>query len=492
MRWFWLTIWIALPALHGQQAQVGAFANIRPGTSMKADVDLNLGEALRKIDDNVYEYAAPRSTADTARVVATFFADSRQVSRLDVYLKAPLDPELLRSQFGTRVMVRQREAGGSEELYYPKINALILGAKDAPASVVAIGYLSPRLMADVFVERAQKLRNEKQYNDAQTEADKAVVVDPDYARGYLEQAECWNDLKNDSEAIVSLIAAANAKYNSRYRALAHARLGELYWRSRNWSDKSQVEFQQAVSLAPELDQIHLQYGEFLQAQKQIDQAQAEFATAVRLNARNIQAHNLLGALHYGRSEYALALPHYAVVSTWAETPASTNTDAAKAEWDYRYAVCLGHEHKDTEGIEVLRKAVRRNPQMIAAWYQLGNEYRTTKDFEKALDSYRSGLKVSLQDFSLNQALGETLLDSGQTELARRQVEQTLRLRPDDATQRFDMARCWGALGKKKQSIYWIQQAVSAGFKDRARLTNDRFLAPLQKDGDFKKLLQQIS
>jgi hypothetical protein len=72
------------------------------------------------------------------------------------------------------------------------------------------------------------------------------------------------------------------------------------------------------------------------------------------------------------------------------------------------------------------------------------------------------------------------------------MEQTLRLQPNDPTQRFDMARCWAALGKKKQAIYWIQQAVSAGFRDRARLTGDRFLAPLQKDGEFKKILQQVS
>ena len=371
---------------------------------MKAEVDLSLGEALRKMDENVYEYAAPRNMADTARVVATFFADSRQVSRLDVYVKSPLDPELLRPQFGTRVMVREREAGASEELYYPKLNALILAKKGVSATVIAISYLSPRFMADLFAERARTLRSEKHFDEAQTEADKAVLVDPDYARGYVEQGDTWAELKNENEAVVSFIAGGNAKYDARYRALAHTRLGVLYWRTRNWVDKAPVEFQQSINLAPDLDEAHLHYGEFLWAQKQADQAVAELTTAVRLNSRNLQAHNVLGEIFYSRSDFAQALPHYAAVSAWGETTASTNPDTAKAEWLYRYGICLDQQRKGPEAIEALRKAVQRNPQMVVAWYQLGQEYQAAKDFEKALDSFRSGLKANPRDLPVSRSV----------------------------------------------------------------------------------------
>ena len=490
-RWFCLFGWTALWALQGQQAQVGTFANIRPGASMKAEVDLSLGEPVRKLEDNVYEYAAPRAMADTARVVASFFPDSRQVSRLDVYVKVPLDPELLRSQFGTRVLSRSRDGGQTEELYYPKLNALILDASRAAAPVTAISYLSPRLMADVFAARAQKLRSEKRFDEAQTEADKAVLVDPDYALGYLQQGDAWLDAKNENEAIVSFIAAAKARYSARYKAAAHTRLGIIYSR-RKWADKAAVEFQQAVAVAPDLDEAHGRYGEFLREQKQPDQAAAELSTAVRLNSGNIRAHNELAALYYARSQFVQALPHSAVVSRWAETPASTNSDASKAEWHYRYGVCLSRQKQSVEAIEVLRKAVQRNPRMIAAWLQLAQEQAAARDFPKALESLQSGLQTNPQDLQLNRALGSTLLESGQADAARRQMEATLRLQPNDPAQRFDLGRCWAALGKKKQALHWIQEAVSAGFKDRARLTSDRFLAPLQKDGDFKKILQQVS
>ena len=47
-------------------------------------------------------------------------------------------------------------------------------------------------------------------------------------------------------------------------------------------------------------------------------------------------------------------------------------------------------------------------------------------------------------------------------------------------------------GHEDGAIRWIQQAVSGGFKDRSRLVRDHFLAPLQNNGDFKKILQQVS
>jgi len=481
--------------VHGQ-SQVGIFASIRPGISTKAEVDLNLGDPLRKLEENIYVYPPPRSTADSDHIVVQFFGDTRQVARVDVYLKAPLDPEVLRAQFGTRVMMHDREASEVEELYYPKLNGLIFAGRTAASGaqtrVTAIAYMSPRLMADLFVERSQSLRRENRLGEAQTEADKAVLVDADYARGYLEQAECWIGLKNENEAMVSFIAATKAKYNALSLAAAHVRLGELYWRSRNWGDKALVEFQQAIALEPDSDNAHLRYAQYLRGQNQPDQAVAEFSAAIRLNSGNLDAHHDLADLHYARSEFSKAEIHYGALSTWAETPASRSADSAKAEWHYRFGVCLSKDKKANDAVAAYQKALKRNPQFAPAWLGLGNEYQAMRDWDKALDSYRSGLKASPKDFPLSQALGNTLLEKGPPASARGQIEQALQMKPDDAQQRFYMARCWAALGKKNEAVRWIRQAVAAGFQDRARLTGDRFLAPLQKDGEFKKILQQIS
>jgi tetratricopeptide (TPR) repeat protein len=487
-----LAVCLAAAAARGAESQVGVYANIRPGKSLKAEVDLHLGEPLRKLDDYVYEYASPRGVPDTERIVAAFFPDTREVSRLDIYLKTSADAELLRSEFGTRVMARDREDGQFEELFFPKLHAVIFADGRNPVAVKAIGYISPRLMADYFADRVPGLLRDQHHEEAQTEADKAVLVDPEYARGYIEQSECWISRKNYNEAIVSLIAGTKAERSPKYQAAAHARLGALYWREKNWADKARPEFLKALALAANLDEAHFLYGEFLQAQKQKQEALAEFTAAVQLNPRNVSARTALAAAHYSESEYAKALPHYAELSAWVESgEAAAWRDESKADIHFRYGNCLRRTNKLPEAVEAYRQALDRSPRMVAGWHHLGFTYHTAGDFAKAIENYRKGLELDPKHGGLTHSLAIALLESGQPEEARQQMELVLRLIPNDASPRFTMARCWGALGKKKQTIYWIQEAVAAGYKDRTRLTSDRFLAKVQKDGDFKKILQGI-
>ena len=56
---------------------------------------------------------------------------------------------------------------------------------------------------------------------------------------------------------------------------------------------------------------------------------------------------------------------------------------------------------------------------------------------------------------------------------------------------YDLARCWGGLGKRSQALDWVRKAIAAGFRDRKALTSDPRLAALQKDAEFKKLLEQV-
>lgn len=480
---------LAASALSGQ-SQVDVYFNIHPGVSNKAEVDLGLGEPLRKLADHVYEYAPPPSVTDTRSVVVHFFPDTRQVARLDVYLKTPMDPELVRSQFGTRVMVRDRDNGEVEELFYPKLHALLLSGRAAPARATAVGYLSARLLADIYVERSQNWMRDGRLDEAQTEADKAVVIAPDYALGYVAQGAYLAEQRNFEEAMVRYLAATNAKSSQRAKGLAHARLGEIYWRQKAQPDKAQGEFLKATTVAPDLDEAHYRYAQYLTAQKRGDEAAAELAKTVELNAQHTVARSELAALLFARGDTAGALPHYAALAQTLESSAGAN-DAAKARVYFAYGACLAKAGKSQAAIEAFSQAVQKDPSLSAGYNSLGLEHQRAGNPDRAVDSFRAGLKVDPRNLPLNQNLGNALLEAGRLQEARAQAETALNLKPDDALQRFHLARCWGALSKKKQALSWAKQAVAAGFRDKARLTGDRHLALLQKDGDFKKMLAQM-
>jgi tetratricopeptide (TPR) repeat protein len=347
-------------------------------------------------------------------------------------------------------------------------------------------------MADVFVERFNDMIREKRYDDAQTEADKAVLLDPDYARGYVAQGIYYQSQKNTEEAIVRYIAGAGARYSSRARAAAHARLGALYWGDKMLSDKAEAEFKKALSLAPDLDEAHYLYGSFLEAQKRMDEAMAQMSTTVELNASHISARSALAQALYQKEDYRRALPHYEVLSRWvAAGNASNLTDKSKAEVHFRYGYCLAAKGDSRAAIEAYSRAIEKDAKFVLAFNNRGREHQRLREFDKAMENYREGLKVDPKDRLLNQNLGVALLESGRPEEARRQLELTRGLSPTNTSVQFDLARCWAALGKKKQALMSLQQAVASGYNDRSRLTSDRYLAVLQKEGDFKKLLLEM-
>jgi tetratricopeptide (TPR) repeat protein len=475
---------------------VPAFLNVIPGITTKAEVDLSFGEPLRKVkpDAELYEYAPTAEANIFERLVITYFADTKQVARLDAYFKSPHSGDSIRSdmQMGRRVLTRDRSDGGVEEFYYPKFNGLLFSSKTSGAPAVAVSYFSPRYLADIYVSRCSELLRTKQYSEASDEADKAVVVDPDYARGYLAQGWSYQSQKNYDEAIVRFLAASNAKYPPHSKGEAHTWLGLMYWNPKNLAEKAQEEFQRGVSTAPDYYYTHYQYGRFLRAQKQQDRALAELARAVELNPRYVDARLELASLFYEKKDYANAAPHYEWLSRWAESEAAVDRDDNfKSQVHFNYAYSLAETGKNDRAIEIYQVALKRNPKYVGALNNLGVLYQTLKDYPKAEEYYRAGLRFEPKDFLLNRNLGRVLLVRGQFEEARQQSESTLNLKPEDVWTMIDVAHAWASLGKKKQAMSWIEKAVAAGFRDKNQLTTDRYFESIRNQGDFKKLVAQL-
>jgi tetratricopeptide (TPR) repeat protein len=482
----------ALPA--AASAQSSRIFDILPGASTKAETDLILGEPLKKLktDSFVYQYAPPTANRDAEKVIVTYFADTKQVSRIDIYMKTPMAAEGLRDELGHRVLQRDREDGNSEEIYYPKLMALVLAGKAQGASVIATSFLSARYLADIYIDRCSaKLRN-NEYSDAHDEADKAVLVDPNYARGYLAQGRSFHAQKNYEEAIVRFTAAVGAKYSPISKADAHLWLGYTYWKQKNLLDKAREEYQNAVATAPEQASPHFEFSRFLRAQKQLDRAAAELLRAVELNPDNAEMRLDAVSLFNERKDYPAAIPHYEWLSRWLETDAASDRDQdfkSRLLFEFGYALAGAGQHE--KAIQAYERALQRNPNNLTAHNNLGFEYEKRGDPAKAEEQYRIGLKLDPSYLLLNQNLVRLLLATNRPEEARLQAEKALALKSGDTSTMVLIARAWAAQGKKKQALNWIEKAAAAGFKNAAALTDDSSFASLRENGDFKKLIAQM-
>jgi tetratricopeptide (TPR) repeat protein len=479
-----------LPTAALAATQVPVYFDIQPGRSTKAEVDLNLGEPRARIEEGTYEYAPPRGVTDTAKVVVSYFPDTRQVVRIDVYLTTPLPADVLRAQFGTRVMVRDRKGGGQEEIYYPKLHALVFSSKAPDAPVDAIGYLSSRLVHGMYVERAREHLQEKRYDEAMTDADKALVIDADYAGAYVAQGDILWERKNVDEAIVRYIAGTNARYSARSKGQAYSRLGEVYAYEKKWLDKAEAAHQEAIRIAPDLDEAHQEYGRFLRVQKRDDEALPRFLRALELNSDNRRSLFSLSGLYWDRNECAKALPHLEVLNPWAGS--SSDVDwSFKREVHHRYGYCMGEAGETEKALDAFKKLLEREPKNSDAWFRLGVYTQKAGRFEEAVEHHRRSEALKPDDFWNNRYLTRALSGAGRHEEALRQAERNLSLQPNDSPRMVEMARCYALMGKKGKANDWFEKAVEAGYNNRQAILSDPGFASLQDSRSFKSLVKRM-
>lgn len=475
------------------------YYDIQPGVSTRAQVELRHGEPRGRVtpDALIYEYAPPRGDADSERVVITFDPDTQKVMRVDAYLKTLLPGSAFREKFGTRIAARQRADGSHEEFFYPQLQALIYGesSEDVPESdapVVAVSFISPRTLAAVFVRRFDEALERKAYEEARTEADKTVAVDPAGGEGYNLQGRLFAALGESEEALVRFTAAANsAGSGGQYdRYMAHLLMADLYTNQLKDMERAGGAYISAVAAAPltARAEARLKYARFLKSQGMKEESMAELhkAADADLNS-NAEARRTLAETYWDQGDYAVALPQYEALSRLAD---AAPDKAGNSAVYYRYGVALKRAGKTAEAIDAYEKAHKADPKQIATLTELAVLYREEgREPEKVVTLYREALALNKDDVAANRGLTEALFDAGRTDEARQQAQATLTLEPDDAATMFTLARCYAAQKDKKSALLWLQRAVDAGFADREALMADPSLELIREDRGFKRLLQ---
>jgi tetratricopeptide (TPR) repeat protein len=471
-------------------------AGVRSGVSTHAEIDVKWGEPTKKSGEQTFEYAPPPGLPGAQRMVVTYFDDTLQAARIDVYLTDPPPADTVRTDttLGSRTMARQSPRGDQEELYVNSLRGLILSSAAPDAKVTALSYLSPRWFSDLYADRFHEYMRDKRYADARVEADKAVAVDPDYARGYLLQGEYYQSQKNDDEAIVRFIAAAGAKDSPVYLASAHIFLIAEYG-AKNFADKAQAELDKALRGAQNPAQkagAHLAYANVLRDQKRDADALKEWNAALEIDPNSSAARIALADYYWDKRDYRAALPHYQALARALEN--ARNTDETlqtnRAKIYFRAAYCSADSGDKDQAIPLYQKAIAIEPKYAAAFNNLGNIYRDTGRLNDALNLYQTGLAVAPDYSFLLNGYSWALVMAGKFEEARLPAEHELSLNSKDVSAMFNMARAWAAQGKKKEALEWLQKAATAGFRNR-NLVADKVFESLLGDDDFKKVAAQM-
>jgi predicted O-linked N-acetylglucosamine transferase (SPINDLY family) len=244
-------------------------------------------------------------------------------------------------------------------------------------------------------------------------------------------------------SLAEILAAATRHYQSGRRDLAIERLG------------------QAISLRPNIPEVHNNLGVVLAQEGRLAEAVASFQVAIRLKPDYADArNNLANALRElgspkeiaGHLQEALRLRPDS-----AAKPADVKPDDAEVQ--FNLGLALAKQGKFQEAAANYQQALRLKPDFAGAHNNLGNVFVLQGKLSEAVASYRQGIRCQPDFANLHFNLGTALQEMGQLEEAVSSLREALRLNPDYAEGQFNLGVVLGKQGKPAEAEASLQQAV---------------------------------
>jgi tetratricopeptide (TPR) repeat protein len=353
-----------------------------------------------------------------------------------------------------------------------------------------VSYVSARTLAAIYAARAFEAIAAKRLAEARTEADKAVLIDPDYGNGYLAQGQYFEAAGDPNEALARFTLATKARYGPYHRAAAHAGIGRLYEGPLKAADKARAEFDQAITVATGRyrDVARVWLAQYLARQKKNDEALAEYRSALVDNPQNRTAERGAAGILYDKDKYLEVLPLYASLAAWAEEAKPSD----RASLLGRYGYTLSQTNHRREAIDWFQKAVDAgHTQKSDLFANIGYQHLRLGEAKIALEFFDRGLALDPKDKFLTAHRANALLDLGRFTEGLAQANAALAIDPENGARMLDIARAYGGLKKKREAVAWATKAVEAGVRNEVTLTTDPLLAGIQRDAKYRRLIATL-
>ncbi len=198
-------------------------------------------------------------------------------------------------------------------------------------------------------------------------------------------------------------------------------------------DEAGAEFSTALRFNPNSAKAHANLATVLIGKGNLEEAQTHFETALRIDPNNAEYHSGYAFVleRFGRPERAAA-----------EIEASVRLDPKSAQARYSYGAFLEKQGKLEEAIGQYRQAVQADPHYVDAQLDLASALFAKGDLQEAKAHYLEGSRLKPELAQPHNDLGKIFMREGDVSRAIVQFEEALRLHPDfpEAAENLRMAK----------------------------------------------------
>jgi tetratricopeptide (TPR) repeat protein len=215
-------------------------------------------------------------------------------------------------------------------------------------------------------------------------------------------------------------------------------------------DEAIVEYREALRIKQDYADAHLSLGNALRRKGQLDEAIAEYREALRIKPDHAFAHNNLGNVLRVKGQLDEAIAEY--------------REALRIKKDYPDAhnnlgIALLDKGQLDEAIAEYREALRIKKDNPGAHNNLGNALLDKGQLDEAIAEYREALRIKKDYPEAHNNLGNALAVKGQPDEAIAEYREALRLKPNYARAHYNLGSVLMDRGQLDEALAAYREAI---------------------------------
>lgn len=347
---------------------------------------------------------------------------------------------------------------------------------------------------DAAGQAAQKV---KDYSTAIEDYKKAVLIDANYARAWMDLGIAYSDTQQFLQANAAFRAYLRLP-NKPDQNAAWLMVGLTYEKLNKFSAAADA-FRALIRLNPEpgmMAKAHLELAKSLSVTGYLPESVAELKETLRLNPGDPDATQLLPeveklAAQYGDSRAQNdsgggSAPNSSGNAGQKQTNAVSTPKQPSASSLMDLGTNYFTQKKFAEAIKAFEQVVRMEPKNARAQYGIGAAYEEMAQYDKAIPSLREAVRLDSSNASQWYDLGECLYETGQYPAAAQALEKAADLQPNDSATDYWLGRTYVKLGSQFQAMAAYNRLIGAGGNTKPELSQ-KLLAEINAAGGSRSV-----
>ncbi|MCA2879595.1 MAG: tetratricopeptide repeat protein [Microcystis sp. M046S1] len=239
--------------------------------------------------------------------------------------------------------------------------------------------LAPR--AAWYVNRGILYYNQKKYELASDDYNKAIELNPNLAMAYNNRGNIYYDQQKYELALADWNKAIELNPNL---AMAYNNRGNIYYDQQKY-ELALADYSKAIDINPNLAMAYYNRGNIYSDLQKYDLALSDYSKAIDINPNDAKAYYNRGLLYYDLQKYELALSDY-------DKAIDINPNLAQAY--YNRGILYKNLQKYDLALSDYSKAIEINPNYAEAYYNRGGLYHNQQKYELALSDINKAIEIN--------------------------------------------------------------------------------------------------